>query len=311
MGSSSSLSVVLYLNTVRFWDADREGISHVGHSILDFHLVFLPSVIWSLRFTLGLLLYIPTSVFCHSIKTSETTAGAFARWDHGWSGRGDQDGPAWFLQGRVRAGTQVLVCSELLPPRITRNARSLATEGSYHRVRHPYIWRTRDVGYRLCVHPRRRAEKVREILRHRGAKERQELAVGSRVVAEVRDQTSEEGTPTTSWDPGQAFLAVRCFSFPFVTPHGLLPLMVSQLVLHHCLLLFCCHSYRIVAVEFNMCPLHGPCRHQSIYSRQHRNKSLVRLVLRWWAVGDMTWCPARSSSSLVTALLAVYENLMP
>ena len=124
----------------------------------------------------------------------------------------------------------------------------LATEGSYHRIRDSYIWWTRDMGYRLCIHPRRRAEKIWKILRHRGAEERQELAVSSWVVAEIRDQTPKEGT-STSWDPDQAFVAVGRFSFPFITPHGLLPLMISQLI-HLFLSLFCAIFYHIVAVKF-------------------------------------------------------------
>lgn len=173
----------------------------------------------------------------------------------------------------------------------------LATEGSYHRIRDSYIWWTRDMGYRLCIHPRRRAEKIWKILRHRGAKERQELAVSSWVVAEIRDQTPKEGT-STSWDPDQAFLAVGRFSFPFITPHGLLPLMISQLLYHFlffCAIFFC----HIVAVKFICHLLCLTPLYTSIYRHRTKKLGLVGLVLM------SSCCPARSS------LLFVSDNLMP
>ena len=145
------------------------------------------------------------------------------------------------------------------------------------------------MGYRLCVHPRRRAEKIWKILRHRGAKERQEPAVSSRVVAEIRDQTPEEGT-STSWNPGQAFVAVGRFSFPFITPHDLLPLMISQLIQLFLFFRAIFLSY-IVAVKFTCHLLCLRPLHTSIY--RHINK--VRLG---WSCVDEQLLPSTFIAAL-------------
>jgi len=146
------------------------------------------------------------------------------------------------------------------------------------------------MGYRLCVHPRRRAEKIWKILRHRGAKERQEPAVSSRVVAEIRDQTPEEGT-STSWNPGQAFVAVGRFSFPFITPHGLLPLMISPLI-HLFLSLFFAIFYHIVAVKFIY---HRLLCLRPLYTLIYRHINKVRLG---WSCVDEQLLPSTFIAAL-------------
>ena len=108
------------------------------------------------------------------------------------------------------------------------------------------------MGHRRRIHPRRRAEEIREILRHRGAKDCQEPAVGRGDMAEIRDQAPEEGTSARR-EPAQALLPVRRLSFPSVAPHGLLPVMINHLDIYP--YSGASQSYNFVTCVFISCSL--------------------------------------------------------
>lgn len=110
------------------------------------------------------------------------------------------------------------------PFRLHMMMKMFIAERSHHCVRHPYIRRAGDMGYRHRIHPGRRIEEIGKVLGRRRAEECEELAVSRGVMAPIRDQAPKEGPPTYR-GPAQALLAVRQFPFPLVSPHGVLPLI--------------------------------------------------------------------------------------